>query len=255
MQGLVIAHNAPLLSGWLHISSLHPLLCGHGPPPANVSRQVCSTVYQAAHAWQHHSEAWYLGNRMSEDQRCMTAFYLLGLIKLGAELVQVCSGRLDALLNCRKLLLQLPQVPLHIPARQLVPFMCCNIMSFRGPVRPTSSKERHRFYLGDWLGKTSSAGTPLAKQLARVPHDFHNLQAEDRRRLKISLAQARVRWIWVPEGVLTVTPCIRPPCHDVVHITDGAVPEEGFVGCAQHPQSIALSLGHQTTLSNMHSWL
>ena len=51
------------------------------------------------------------------------------------------------------------------------------------------------------------------------------------------------------------TPCIRPPCHDVVHITDGAVPEEGFVGCAQHPQSIALSLGHQTTLSNMHSWL
>ena len=43
--------------------------------------------------------------------------HLLGLVQLGTEPVQVCSGRLEALLNGSQLLFHLSQVPLHIPAR------------------------------------------------------------------------------------------------------------------------------------------
>lgn len=182
-----------------------------------------------------------------------SASYLLGLVELGAKLVQVCSSRLYALLNCSQLLLQLSQVPLHIPARQPVPFMCYNIVSLRLPVRPASHVQ----------GETAETpGLILETGWAQLQPQEHPLQCSRperltmyKRILKISLAQARIRWVWVPEGVLTVTPCIRPPGHDIVHITDGAVTEEGFVGCAQHPQSVALSLRHHKTLSNRHSWL
>ena len=40
-----------------------------------------------------------------------------------------------------------------------------------------------------------------------------------------------------------------------MHVTDGAIPEEGLVRGTQHPQTIALALGQHTAFGDFHSLL